>query len=128
MRMVDVLRLAVIGMGVLLLAMDFLALVYRKITEGIGMCWCVLAVVLIMLGTVPGLCAWTQAVPKEAAPALLLAGAVFLLAAFYFSSLISQLLRKNQELAMHVSLLNQENESILEELKELRENEDTLRH
>jgi hypothetical protein len=38
---------------------------------------------------------------------------------FYLSQAISQLIRKNQELAMQVSLLNQENESILRELREL---------
>lgn len=38
---------------------------------------------------------------------------------FYLSQVISQLIRKNQELAMQVSLLNQENERILRELRDL---------
>lgn len=124
----NVLRLAVAGMGVLLLGMDFMTLVYRKITESIGLCWFFLGGLLILIAAVPGLNAWVDTVPKEAVPAFLLTGAAFLTAAFYISSLVSQLLRKNQELAMHVSLLNQENESILNELKELQKHENTIRH
>lgn len=126
--MADILQAAVVMIGVLLLISDFTALVYKKITESIGLCWFFLGMVLISLGIVPGLCAWVQAVPEEAVPALLLAGAALLSVAFYLSSQVSQLARKNQELAMHVSLLNQENESILEGLKELREHENIIRH
>lgn len=129
--MTDLLRLAVVSMGVVLLVMDFMTFVYQKITEGIGLLWFFLGFVLILTGAIPGLNKWTAVVPPEAVPALLLTGVSFLLAAFYLSSLISQLLRKNQELAMHVSLLNQENESILYELKELKDlqkHEDTVCH
>lgn len=126
--MADILQAAVVVLGILLLISDFMALVYKKVTESIGLCWCFLGIVLIMLGVVPGLCAWVQTVPEDAVPALLLAVAALLIAAFYLSSQVSQLARKNQELAMHVSLLNQENESILEKLKELREHEDIIRH
>ncbi|MEE0523826.1 MAG: hypothetical protein UC384_08475, partial [Lachnospira sp.] len=41
---------------------------------------------------------------------------VFVCIMFYITKEISVLRRKNQELAMHVSLLNQENERILKEL------------
>lgn len=119
-QMINTLQIAVISMGVLLIVIDFMTYVYQKVTESIGLWWFLIGGVLILLGAAPGLNAWTAAVPKKAVPAALLAGAVFFLAAFYFSSLISQLLRKNQELAMHVSLLNQENESILHEVRKLR--------
>lgn len=118
--MIDELRLAVVLMGILLILIDFLTYVYQKVTESIGLWWVLIGGVLVLLGVVPGLNGWTKTIPRKAVPAVLLAGAVFFLAAFYFSSLISQLLRKNQELAMHVSLLNQENESILYEVKKLR--------
>lgn len=116
----DVLRLAVVIVGMLLVGMDFMTYVYQKITESIALCWILIGTVLILLGIVPGLNAWVETVPPKAVPAVILAGLVFFLTAFYFSSLISQLLRKNQELAMHVSLLNQENESILHEVRKLR--------
>ncbi len=117
----DILRLSFVLMGMVLLALDFLSFVFRKVTEGVGLLWIALSGALFFSGAVPGLYGWTKAVPKEAVPALVLFASAFLLAAFYVSCLVSQLIRKNQELAMHVSLLNQENESILYELKKIKE-------
>lgn len=110
-------------MGVFILLLDFFAFVYRKLTEGIEMCWCFFGFVLFLLGVVPGLSAWTAAVPLYAYPAFFVFGISMVAIVFYLSIKLSQLIRKNQELAMHVSLLNQENESILEKLKEVREME-----
>ena len=74
--------------------------------------------VLILLGVVPGLSDWSKVVPQEAIPAFLLISLAVIFSFFYLSCAVSQLLRKNQELAMHVSLLNQENEIILQKLKD----------
>lgn len=48
-------------------------------------------------------------------------GILLVLSLFGFSQAISVLVMKNQELAMQVSLLNQENESILQELTTAKE-------
>lgn len=85
---------------------------------GIELCWSAFAVVLILLGIVPGLSDWSKVVPIEAVPAFVLINLAVIFSFFYLSCAISQLLRKNQELAMHVSLINQENEIILQKLKE----------
>ena len=117
----DMLRVIVAVEGVLLLCLDFRSFVYRKITEGMGLGWGCFAFILILLGAVPGLSDWCRVLPKEAYPAFLLLSVSVLLG-----------VRKNREIAMHVSLLNQENERILHEMKELweRENEkkDTVCH
>jgi hypothetical protein len=104
--------------GIALLVVDFISFVYQKITVGIELCWSAFAVVLILLGVVPGLSDWSKTIPIEAVPAFLLISLAIIFSFFYLSCAISQLLRKNQELAMHVSLLNQENEIILQKLKE----------
>lgn len=104
--------------GIALLVVDFISFVYQKITVGIELCWSAFAVVLILLGVVPGLSDWSKTIPLEAVPAFLLISIAIIFSFFYLSCAISQLLRKNQELAMHVSLLNQENEIILQKLKE----------
>ncbi len=104
--------------GILLLVVDFISFVYQKITVGIELCWSAFAVVLILLGVVPGLSDWSKVVPREAIPAFLLISLAIIFSFFYLSCAVSQLLRKNQELAMHVSLLNQENEIILQKLKD----------
>lgn len=104
--------------GIVLLVVDFISFVYQKITVGIELCWSAFAVVLILLGVVPGLSDWSRVVPREAVPAFLLISLAIIFSFFYLSCAVSQLLRKNQELAMHVSLLNQENEIILQKLKD----------
>ena len=104
--------------GIVLLVVDFVSFVYQKITVGIELCRSAFAVVLILLGVVPGLSDWSKVVPQEAIPAFLLISLAVIFSFFYLSCAVSQLLRKNQELAMHVSLLNQENEIILQKLKD----------
>lgn len=110
--------------GIVLLIVDFLAFVYQKITVGVCLCWSAFAVIFILLGAVPGLSDWTRIIPREAIPAYLLISLAIMACFFYLSCAVSQLLRKNQELAMHVSLLNQENEIILQQLNERIENKE----
>lgn len=107
--------------GILLLTVDFLSYVYQKITVGIGLCWGGFALILIFLGSLPGLSAWSRYIPSEAVPAFLLISFSIIFSVFYLSSAVSQLLRKNQELAMHVSLLNQENETLLEMMRKIKD-------
>ena len=114
----QVLCLITVLEGIALLVVDFISFVYQKITVGIELCWSAFAVVLILLGAVPGLSDWRKTIPIEAVPAFLLISLAIIFSFFYLSCAISQLLRKNQELAMHVSLLNQENEIILQKLNE----------
>lgn len=116
--MANILCILVIIEGIVLLIVDFISFVYQKITVGIELCWSAFAVVLILLGIVPGLSDWSKVVPIEVVPAFVLINLAVIFSFFYLSCAISQLLRKNQELAMHVSLINQENEIILQKLKE----------
>lgn len=115
--MADILCAITVIEGITLLIIDFISFVYQKITVGIELCWSAFAVILILLGAVPGLSDWTRVIPREAVPAYLLISLAIIFSFFYLSCAISQLLCKNQELAMHVSLLNQENEIILQKLK-----------
>lgn len=106
-------------MGIIVLCMDFVSFAHRKMTESLGLVWGFFAVILILCGAVPGLSDWSEALPKEACAAFLVIGSIAILGTFYLSSNVSRLLRKNQELAMQVSLLNQENERILGEIEAL---------
>lgn len=60
----DILRLSFVLMGMVLLALDFLSFVFRKVTEGVGLLWIALSGALFFSGAVPGLYDWTKAVPK----------------------------------------------------------------
>ncbi len=117
----DVLGIVIVAEGIVLLCMDFGSYAYRKLTESMGLGWGCISIVLILLGAVPGLSDWCRGVPREAYAAFILISIVVLLGTFCVSCSISQLIRKNRELAMHVSLLNQENERILHDLEVLRE-------
>ena len=71
-----------------------------------ALCLLVIGIVLLVVGQSP-VTVFTVAI---------FLGILLVLGLFGFSIAISILIMKNQELAMHVSLLNQENESILQEL------------
>lgn len=111
-----VMKLVMGGAGFLFLILAFHEYVRKKLTEAAGLIWALLGILLLILALWPGALAWCAAIS--------LAGLTFLfgiflslaLILFWQSLAVSKLTRKNQELAMQVSLLNQENEQILTEL------------
>lgn len=118
--MVALFRVIFVILGVFLLLVAFFSLVKKRMTEGFSLGWALGAVLIIVMGAVPGFSGWTQML-SPVHMLLMMIFAVFLLGfVFWISSKISQLMMKTQELAMHVSLLNQENEKIMMELSKLR--------
>lgn len=107
-----------IATGAVLLVWSFLAYAKHRLTESFGMIWELAALCLAASGIV--LLVTEQGSVALAAVALCL-GVLLVLCLFGFSQAISVLIMKNQELAMQVSLLNQENESILQELTAAKE-------
>ncbi len=118
MEMTGIVGLIMIGTGVLLLVWSFLAYARHRLTEGFGMIWGATALCLIVAGIV---LAVTEGSFVAVMAVIVLLGLMLLLCLFGFSLAISILIMKNQELAMQVSLLNQENESILQELMSAKE-------
>ncbi len=106
-----------IGVGLVILFADFGVLVYKKFTELMGIGWAIFSIFIILFGAVPGLSDWTMLMDGTKYMGLFLIFVIIIINAFLVCILISQLSMKNQELAMQVSLLNQENEIILRELK-----------
>ena len=84
------------------------------------MIWGIVSVCLLIMGIV-------LTVMKESFTAVsviaIILGVLLVAALFGFSQAISVMIMKNQELAMQVSLLNQENEGILQELTTKKEKE-----
>lgn len=112
-----VFRIALIIAGLFLMLCSFMSLVKRKMTEGIALGWAVGAVILIVIGAVPSLTDWIRKLSTTHLIELFLLSAFIVGFVYRISSIISQLTMKNQELAMQVSLLNQENERILHEIE-----------
>lgn len=120
MTVSGILRLVVVLSGVFFICLDFIAYSYRKITESIGLGWAGFSILMILSGALPGFSLWSKVIDLEHYAAVFVMGFFLILGIFGLSVNISQLVRKNQELAMQVSLLNQENEMILKQLNELR--------
>ena len=118
MEMAGIAGITMIVSGVSLLLWSFVAYARHRLTENFGMVWGLAALCLTAAGIV-----LTVAGKNFAAVAVVavLLGVLLVLCLFGFSQAISVLIMKNQELAMQVSLLNQENESILQELMTAKE-------
>lgn len=113
MELVRIVGIVMMVLGVLLLAGSFMAYARHRLTEDFGMIWMIIAACFLVMGIV-------LTVVRESTTVMLviavLLGLLLVAGLFGFSRVISLLVMKNQELAMQVSLLNQENESILQEL------------
>lgn len=120
METVRVVGIVMIALSVLLLAGSFIAYARHRLTENFGMIWGIVSVCLLIMGIV-------LTVIKESFTAVsviaITLGVLLVAALFGFSQAISVMIMKNQELAMQVSLLNQENEGILQELTTKKEKE-----
>ena len=125
-----ILKVLMIDFGIFLLIMDQFMYARQKLTDGIGLGWAIVSLALLVAGIVVSLddvCyLWSGA--KNIVLLMFAVFAVIILFLFKISMAVSVVVVKNQELAMQVSLLNQENERILQELKGLvDEKEDIVR-
>lgn len=121
----SVLRLALIILGIIFLMISLNAYVRQRLTEEMGLLWGGFALFLILLGVFVGF--FNRADKPVVIAGVILLG-LLLLVVFFLSTAVSVLIMKNRELAMQVSLLNQENERILHMLgivtKEIRKNKE----
>ncbi|MCR4674095.1 MAG: hypothetical protein K5675_03715 [Lachnospiraceae bacterium] len=126
---VGLIRSMFIGTGVLLLVLNLSFYVRKKIYEDLALIWVVAAVLEIIVGVLPF---WDVKIGVVGIKIFIPLTAVMSLATiilYVVSAWMSVLRKKNQELAMQVSLLNQENEMILHRLDQLEgayEKEDSL--
>lgn len=112
-------KLGFIIVGIVIMITTFLSHARKKITVNLAVVWELLGLAAILIGAVPGLSRWCGSLGHGTAIAMFVIGCLILSGAFRICVLISLLIMKNQELAMQVSLLNQENEKILNTLREL---------
>lgn len=110
-------RLGIVSIGIVLMAVSFWMNSHQKITVNFAVVWELLGLVLLLIGAFPGLSEWTKRVGTGTSLAVFCVGAIFLFEEVRTSVILSQLMLKNRELAMQVSLLNQENEFIVKELE-----------
>ena len=114
-----IIRAGVFLAGAILMISSFWMNAYKKITVNFAVIWEILGLMLVLVGIVPVFSQWSRLVSSGTWLAFFCVGSVFLFEEVRTSVLLSQLMMKNRELAMQVSLLNQENEYIMNELDAL---------
>lgn len=111
-----IIKIVLIVTGVVMLFIAIGSLAKRKMNESFCLAWFVVSIAVIVAGCVIHPARLSEYI---SVPGIVLIFVIFygvLYAAYYVSIWISELSRKNQELAIQVSLLNQENERILRQL------------
>ncbi len=105
MNAVGIMRLTLVGVGLLVAAASFWFHAAKKMTSDLATAWCLVGIVILVIGAVPVLSDWLGRISVWTGMALLISGSVGLWAAFRICLILSRLVTQNQELAMQVSLL-----------------------
>ena len=119
MTLGDLLTIFLIMMGICLLVMAILSLAKRKMTEPFCLAGAIVSVLLVICGIL------IEPSELERYVSLRILILIFLITIgvvwtlWFISTQLSILMRKNQELAMQISLLNQDSERMLKKLEEL---------
>ena len=117
----EILRFTMIVVGVVLLLKTIFSLAKRKLKEQFCLLWGMISFLLILSGIFLKPTLWSEYISTKGTILIFIAAGCVIWCLYFLSSQLSILSRKNQELAMQVSLLNQENERILNELDKIRE-------
>ncbi len=111
-----ILKVMLIIVGVIIFGVATVSLAKKHMTESFCLFWGIVAVLFIFAGILLQPLGWNRIISWSAL-VITFAGIVsVLIAGFYFSVRISRLMRQITELAIQVSLLNQENEMLLKQI------------
>ena len=116
----DVLRLFVIVAGAYMFLKAILSLAKRKMTEPFCLAWAVLSALMIFSGILLNPSQLDGYISIRGLILIIMIVSGILWGLWFISTQVSILKRKNQELAMQVSLLNNDCEKILRELEKLK--------
>lgn len=114
-----IVKACVILMGIGIMIVTFVLHAKKKLTVNLAVTWELLGIAAILSGAVPRFSEWSSRIGLGSLVVLLITALLVLWGVYQMTIQISSLLMKNQELAILVSLLNQENERILRELEKL---------
>ena len=116
----DVLRLFVIVAGAYMFLKAILSLAKRKMTEPFCLAWAVLSALMILSGILLNPSQLDGYISTRGLILTIIIVSGVLWGLWFISTQVSILKRKNQELAMQISLLNNDCEKILRELEKLK--------
>ena len=115
----DWLRVIICVGGVMFLGITLSSLAKRRMTEPFCLAWGIISIALILAGILLRPAMWHRYISFAGMLLVLLVGFAVIYIAFFVSTKVSELMRKNQELAMQVSLLNWEKDELWKKLNEL---------
>ncbi len=118
------LRIGIVIVGVLLIVVSVWMNSFKKLVVNHAVIWALAGVIMVLVGAVRVFSGWMYLLAPGTGLAFFCMVIVAVVAEIQNSVAISQMTMKNRELAMHVALLNQENERIMEELEEIRRMEE----
>ena len=114
-----IVKFSVILVGIGIMAITFVLHAEKKLTVNLAVTWELLGIAAILSGAVPKFSGWSSRLSLGSLVVLLITAFLVLWGVYQMTIQISSLIMKNQELAIQVSHLNQENERILQELEKL---------
>lgn len=118
------LRIIMILTGVILFFVTLTSLAKRRMTESFCLTWGLISLIIILAGI---LLRPTELNSYISGTGMILVGMIgfcVVYGAYFMSTKVSELMRKNLELAMQVSLLQKENEEILKKLQGISDDEE----
>lgn len=116
----DVLRLFVIVAGAYMFLKAILSLAKRKMTEPFCLAWAVLSALMILSGILLNPSQLDGYISTRGLILIIIIVSGILWGLWFISTQVSILKRRNQELDMQISLLNNDCEKILRELEKLK--------
>ena len=119
MNTATIVKFCVILVGIGIMAITFVLHAEKKLTVNLAVTWELLGIAAILSGAAPKFSGWSSQLSLGSLTVLLITAFLVLWGVYQMTIQISSLLMKNQELAIQISLLNQENERILQELEKL---------
>lgn len=116
MAVVILLRVFWILAGLVTFVLTTVSLARKQMTESFSIFWGVISVLLIICGIALRPVELSRYISWSGIAIICIGVLCVLISGFYFSVRISKLIRQTTELAIQVSLLNQENEMLLKKL------------
>ena len=121
MEVGNILRIIIIITGVVLLGITVSSLAKRRMTEPFCLTWGLISIIIILAGILLRPVILNRYISTTGMALVLLLGFCAIYGAYFMSARVSELMRRDLELAMQVSLLNQEKKMIKKRLEELAE-------
>ena len=122
----NILQIIMIATGVFLLLVTISSLAHRKMTESFCLAWGLIALILALAGIFLRPSELARYISAMGLLMVVAIGFCVVYVAYFMSIKMSELSRKNHELAMQVSLLEQENERTLGRTEQMKARADLL--